>query len=134
LFLFLGSALTTFAQSPCYWQQHVDYTMTVDMNVTNYQYTGTQKLVYTNHSPDTLHQVFYHLYYNAFQPGSQMDVRSRTIADPDPRVGDRISKLDKDEIGYLKIENLKQDGHTLNGKTIGTIYQVELAQPLLPGE
>ncbi|MDP2058738.1 MAG: M1 family peptidase, partial [Flavobacteriaceae bacterium] len=69
-----------------YWQQHVNYTMDVDMNVKNYQYTGSQTLVYTNNSPDTLHQVFYHLYFNAFQPGSEMDVRSRTIRDADARV------------------------------------------------
>ncbi len=117
-----------------YWQQHVDYTMNVDMNVKNYRYTGTQKLVYTNNSPDTLHQLFYHLYFNAFQPGSEMDVRSRTIADPDRRVMDRISKLDKDKIGYLKIKNLKRDGHALEGKTIGTVYQVKLNKPLLPGQ
>ena len=53
-----------------YWQQHVDYTMEVDMNVKNFRYTGTQELVYTNNSPDTLHRVFYHLYFNAFQPGT----------------------------------------------------------------
>ena len=41
-----------------YWQQQVDYTMEVDMNVENYQYTGTQELVYTNNSPDTLNRVF----------------------------------------------------------------------------
>ncbi len=134
LFFFCGTLLS-FGQTPStYWQQHVDYTMNVKMNVKNYQYTGTQKLVYTNHSPDTLHQVFYHLYYNAFQPGSQMDVRSRTIADPDSRVRDRISKLSPSEIGYLKIENLKQDGTPLQGKTIGTIYQVKLVKPLLPGQ
>lgn len=122
-------------QSPTnYWQQHVDYKMTVDMNVKDYNYSGTQKLVYTNNSPDTLKQVFYHLYYNAFQPGSQMDVRSRTIADPDPRVTDRISKLKPNEIGFLKIENLKQDGQSIKGETIGTIYQVKLAKPLLPGQ
>ena len=57
-------------------------------------------MVYTNNSPDTLTKVFYHLYFNAFQPGSEMDVRSRTIKDPDGRVGDRISKLNEDEIGY----------------------------------
>lgn len=136
IFSFLFGTLSGFSQQniPNYWQQHVDYTMSVDMNVKNYHYDGKQKLVYTNNSPDTLHQIFYHLYYNAFQPGSQMDVRSRTIADPDSRVMDRISKLNHDEIGYLKIENLKQDGQTLEGKTIGTIYQVKLAKPLLPGE
>ena len=60
-----------------YWQQHVDYDVSVAMNVNNWQYQGVQKLVYTNKSPDTLTQVFYHMYFNAFQPGSEMDVRSR---------------------------------------------------------
>lgn len=46
------------AQDSSYWQQHVDYTMDVKMNVEDYNYTGTQKLVYTNNSPDTLDQVF----------------------------------------------------------------------------
>ena len=42
-----------------YWQQHVDYTMDVDMDVNTYQYTGTQELVYTNNSPDQLNRVYY---------------------------------------------------------------------------
>lgn len=133
--IFFFGTLSVVAQNKAnYWQQHVDYTMSVDMNVENYQYSGTQKLVYTNNSPDTLRQVFYHLYPNAFQPGSEMDVRSRTIVDPDSRVMDRISKLKPNEIGYLKIENLKQDGKKMDGETIGTIYQLKLAKPLLPGE
>ncbi len=69
-----------------YWQQHVDYTMDIDMDVHNYQYKGTQKLVYTNNSPDALYKVFYHLYFNAFQPGSEMDARLLTIVDPDRRM------------------------------------------------
>ncbi len=127
--------MAVFAQgNTSYWQQHVDYTMDVVMNVDNFQYSGSQKLVYTNNSPDTLHQVFYHLFYNAFQPGSEMDVRSRTIADPDARVRDRISKLSPQEIGYLKLKNIRQDGKKIEGKTVGTIYQLKLDQPLLPGQ
>lgn len=44
--------------NPGYWQQHVDYKMELDMNVENYQYSGTQELVYTNNSPDTLKKSF----------------------------------------------------------------------------
>ncbi|MCK5538854.1 MAG: hypothetical protein KAI79_18655, partial [Bacteroidales bacterium] len=69
-----------------YWQQHVDYTMDIDMNVENYQYTGKQQLVYTNNSPDNLDKVFYHLYFNAFQPNSEMDARLQTVKDPDHRM------------------------------------------------
>ena len=68
------------------------------MDVNTYQYKGKQTLVYTNNSPDVLNRVYYHLYFNAFQPGSEMAVRSRTIADPDRRVMDRIFKLKEDEI------------------------------------
>lgn len=130
---FLLFSTSLFAQYG-YWQQKADYVMEVDMDVNTHQYKGTQQLTYTNHSPDTLRQVFYHLYFNAFQPGSDMDVRSRTIADPDDRVADRISKLTPDQIGYLKVGTLTQNGVKVKHKTVGTILQVELAKPILPGQ
>jgi len=117
-----------------YWQQHVDYTMEIDMDVNSYQYQGKQTLVYTNNSPDVLTNVYYHLYFNAFQPGSEMDVRSLTIPDPDGRVADRISKLQPDEIGYIKVSSLTQDGISIKHETVGTILEVELAKPIQPGE
>lgn len=117
-----------------YWQQEVAYNMDIEMNVETNQFKGTQKLTYTNNSPDTLNQVFYHLYFNAFQPGSMMDVRSRSLPDPDPRVGRRIQKLSEDEIGYQKINSLKQDGKKADYKVEGTILEVTLPKPILPGK
>ena len=64
-----------------YWQQHVDYKMDVTVDVTSNTYSGTQKLIYTNNSPEALNVVFYHLYYNAFQPGSEMDIREKEARD-----------------------------------------------------
>lgn len=130
----LTSIWATAQNNTSYWQQKVDYKMDVDMNVKNYQYTGIQELVYTNNSPDTLNRVFYHLFFNAFQPGSEMDVRSLTIPDPDPRVGDRISKLSPEEQGFLKVNSLTQNDVKLNFKEVGTILEVELGKPILPGE
>ena len=130
----LTSIWATAQNNTSYWQQKVEYKMDVDMNVKNYQYTGIQELVYTNNSPDTLNRVFYHLYFNAFQPGSEMDVRSLTIQDPDPRVGDRISKLSPEEQGFLKVNSLTQNGAKLNFKEVGTILEVDLDKPILPGE
>lgn len=115
-----------------YWQQEVAYEMSIDMDVKTNRFTGTQKLHYTNNSPDTLKKVFYHLYFNAFQPNSMMDVRSRTIPDPDRRIGARILALADDEIGYQKIDKLTQDGVKLNYSVEGTILEVELAKPILP--
>jgi hypothetical protein len=117
-----------------YWQQQVDYKMVIDMDVNTFGYTGTQELTYTNNSLDTLSRVFYHLYFNAFQPGSEMDVRSRSIADPDSRVADRISKLTPEEIGFLNVSSLKQDGKNLAYKVSGTILEVDLNKPIKPGE
>jgi len=62
---------------PDRWQQRVKYVMNIDMNVQTNRFTGKQKLEYSNNSPDTLTRVFYHLYFNAFQPNSMMDTRSR---------------------------------------------------------
>ena len=60
-------SLSAIAQNnTSYWQQHVDYNMDIDMDVETFQYKGTQKLEYTNNSPDDLNRVFYHLYFNAF--------------------------------------------------------------------
>lgn len=114
------------------WQQRAEYAMEVDMNTENHRYTGNQSLKYYNNSPDTLHKVFYHLYFNAFQPNSAMDMRSRTIQDPDRRVGDRISKLGDDEIGYLRISNLKMNGKDQPNMEVGTILEVSLTDPIMP--
>jgi hypothetical protein len=114
------------------WQQRVEYAMNIKMNTETHRLNGDQKLVYYNNSPDTLTKVYYHLYFNAFQPGSMMDVRSRNLPDPDRRVMDRISKLKDDEIGFQHIQSLKQDGKPLSYKTDGTILEVTLVKPLLP--
>ncbi len=116
-----------------YWQQQVAYEMDVSMDVTTNRLTGTQTLEYQNNSPDTLSRVLYHLYFNAFQPGSMMDVRSRTIADPDRRVRDRILYLQEDEIGFQRIISLTQDGTEVAHTTEGTILEVTLTEPILPG-
>ena len=115
-----------------YWQQKADYKIAIDLDVETHQYKGVQELTYTNNSPDTLYRVFYHLYFNAFQPGSEMDVRSRNIEDSDKRVGDRISKLLPSEIGFIKPQRLTQDGVLLSFEIAGTILEVELNTPILP--
>jgi hypothetical protein len=63
-----------------------------------------------------------------------MDVRSRTIEDPDRRVKDRISKLKPNEIGFIKVNSLKQNGVVVNYHVAGTILEVELNSPIEPGE
>ena len=125
---------------PDRWQQHVNYDIKADMDVNTNLINGIQKLVYTNNSPDKLGKVYFHLYWNAFQPGSEMDVRSRELGkvlingrpDWDSRVTDRISKLAPNEIGYQKIKSLKLNGVEQPLKYHGTILEVDLTKPILP--
>lgn len=116
------------------WQQRVRYTMDVDLDVRDHNYRGAATLVYTNNSPDTLREVFFHMYFNAFRPGSEMDVRSRTIADPDDRVGGRIAELKPEEMGRIAIPAMEQDGRAMILTEMGTVLKASLARPLLPGK
>jgi hypothetical protein len=117
-----------------YWQQKVDYEMDIVFDHEKHQFSGEQNLVYTNNSPDTLNRIFFHLYFNAFQPGSSMDVRSRTVSDPDPRIKDRIQHLTDSEIGYHKIQSISQEGKPVSYTINGTVMSVELSTPILPNE
>lgn len=117
-----------------YWQQKVDYEMDIVFDHEKHQFSGEQNLVYTNNSPDTLNRIFFHLYFNAFQPGSSMDVRSRTVSDPDPRIKDRIQHLTDSEIGYHKIQSISQEGKPVSFNIDGTVMSVELSTPILPNE
>jgi hypothetical protein len=136
LFALVLSVAAT-AQNTHYWQQEANYTMDVTMDINTFQYQGTQQISYTNNSPDALNQVFYHLYFNAFQPGSEMDARLSNIADPDGRMMEdkksRISSLSPDEIGFLDVKNLLQNGKPVNFTVDGTVLQAILAEPIAPG-
>jgi Peptidase family M1 domain len=140
LLLMLQSITHTGFTQGGYWQQRVKYTMDIDMNVQTNRFTGRQQLDYTNHSPDTLRKVFYHLFWNAFQPNSMMDKRSASWGanvingkqDWDPRVMDRIQHLKPDEIGYQKIISLKMNGVSQHFQVEETILEVNLTKPILP--
>ncbi len=120
------------------WQQHVKYVIKADVDAEKNLIHGTQTLEYTNNSPEDLKKVFFNLYWNAFQPGSQMDVRSielgknliRNRPDWDGRVMDRISKLKPSEIGYNKVTSLKINGVEQPMNVVGTILEVKLLKPL----
>jgi hypothetical protein len=131
---------------PDRWQQRVKYVMNVDMNVETNRFTGKQRLEYSNNSPDTLKKVFYHLYWNAFQPNSMMDINSRRHGgivlgtdargnervDWDQRVRDRIQNLKPEEYGYQKILSLKMNGRPQHFRMEETILEVDLDKPILP--
>jgi hypothetical protein len=132
---FFSLALLSKAQPNVnYWQQAVDYKMSVELMPKDHSFKGAQTLTYYNNSPDTLKDLFYHLYFNAFQPNSMMDTRSRNIPDPDKRVGSRIEKLGEDEQGKQKVLSLTFNGTGCYFEYHQTLLKVILPSPILPGD
>ena len=116
------------------WQQAVSYDMQATLDTASHQYHGVAKVTYKNNSPETLDKVFWHLFFNAFQPGSMMDIRSRTIEDPDRRVGSRIVELPEDEWGWIHMEQVKAFGQDAEFEEDGTVLVVNLPKALRPGK
>ena len=117
-----------------YWQQQADYAMSIDVDVENFTYSGEQALIYTNNSPDTLQRVFYHLYYNAFKPGSGLEAASRNAYNDKRNMSKSLLSLEEDDWGDVNVLSLKQDGVLIKHVTKETILEVALAFPLLPGK
>lgn len=127
------------------WQQRIKYNINVNMNVVTNRFSGTEKIEYINNSPDTLSRIFFHVYWNAFQPNSSMDVRSRELGkiiftnrrgvevqDWDSRVKDRINNLKENEIGFQNIKSVKINGVEQQLRAYETILEVKLEKPILP--
>lgn len=110
-----------------YWQQDVHYMIEAAINDEKDEITGDEILVYTNNSPDVLSKVYFHLYQNAFQPGSYAHA---------------LSEVNHEESSFGKYEALKMgtlvDAFMANGektefKIDNTILMANLRTPLQPG-
>lgn len=115
------------------WQQEADYTMDIALDTATHSLEGHTTIAFTNHSPDALDRLHFHLFFNAFRPGSMMDVRSRTIADPDPRVGSRIAELPEDEWGESTVSSLTVNGQPVEVEHDGTLLSARLPRAIAPG-
>jgi hypothetical protein len=139
-------AISNFASAQAdRWQQHINYNIKAGLDVNTNIVKGTEDIVYDNNSTDTLRKVYFHLYWNAFQPNSVMDIRSRElgknmltsrrgdqIPDWDARVKDRIQNLKPEEIGYQRVSQVLIGGKAQKLVEHETILEVQLTQPILP--
>jgi len=142
--LIVLSSVQLFAQ-PERWQQQINYKIDAALDVQKNTIKGTEEILYTNNSTDTLRKVYFHMYWNAFQPNSNMDVRSRElgktilasrrgedIKDWDMRVRDRIQNLKPEEYGIQKVNTITINGKAQQLLEHETILEVVLTQPILP--
>ncbi len=133
LFSFLFAALS--AQQGPYYQQFAKYDMEIDVDAANFTYEGKQTITYTNNSPDELKEVYFHLYWNAFKPGSMMDQRVQAQgANGDSRLQkdgfSRLASIPEDQEGNQNIHWIKQNGKLLKFEIQETIMKVTLNTPI----
>lgn len=117
-----GTRTATGSPGEAYWQQRVGYDIEVTVEPRSRRLTGRETLAYTNGSPDTLAQAYFHLYQNLFRADA---VRTRPVP----------------LTGGLTLTSLSVDGTPLevdpadDSQTVerGTVLMVRLPRPLLPG-
>ena len=115
------------------WVQHARYAITATLDVATSRLTGQERVTYLNHSPDTLRQVAVYLRQNLFAPGSPR--RERV-----PLTGGVT--LTRVSAGGQALDTLIRGrrrgpgaGATPAGYRVnGTVMQIRLPRPLLPGD
>lgn len=105
-----------------YWQQDVHYVIHARIDDERDLVEGDLGLTYVNNSPDTLMHVFFHLYQEAYIPGSY-------------RRGERASRNDRDHpYAGTRIDSLLVEGIALRTEQDNTVLKAVLNEPLMPGE
>src|SRR5436190_24232617 len=87
-------SLTAFAQT--YFQQDVKYTIHVSLDDKKHELSGDETIIYTNNSPDTLTQLYFHLWANGYKDENTLLAR-QFFKNGDNRM---IKAADKD-FGYI---------------------------------
>jgi len=78
-----GTRTTSGLPGPHYWQNHADYIIHVRFDPSTRLVSGSESIVYTNSSPDTLRQLLFKLYPNLYKKGAarMMPVRPEDLTD-----------------------------------------------------
>jgi hypothetical protein len=134
LLLTLAAIAATFSVSAqnTYWQQHVKYNIDVQLNDTGKSVSGFETVVYTNHSPDALSFIWFHIWPNAYQ-NDQTALFRQLKSD-----AERKKKLEQYSYGWIKGLEFKVDGKKATTQPHSDprnidIIKVMLHEPLKPG-
>ena len=85
-----GTRTATGQPGPKYWQNRADYSIQVRFDPRTRLVSGTESIVYTNNSPDTLRQLLFKLYPNLYKKGAS---RLQSIRPDDVTDGVTVSGL-----------------------------------------
>ena len=105
-----------------YWQQDVYYDIKAQLNDQADIIEGVLSLEYTNNSPNNLEVLVFHLYQNAFEPGSYAS-----------EFHNRAAKSDTN-YQHIVVSDLTVNAQDVRFERDNTILTVRLNSELLPGE
>jgi len=131
LLAWLSFFLCTHSWSQSYWQQQVNYTISVSLDDKVHTLDGFEKIEYINHSPDTLHFIWFHLWPNAYK-NDQTAFSDQMLEKGDTR----FYFSAKEEKGYVNRLDFKVDNITAATEDHPQhidIVKVLLPSPLAPG-
>ncbi len=112
-----------------YWQQDVHYTIDATLDDSLNTITGnTYKLVYWNNSPNTLNELYFHLFQNSAQPGSYYEDLNKNN-----KIPIKYGKYEQDGLGTIT-EYIQVNGQPVRTVLDNTILKVFLNQPLQSGD
>lgn len=115
-----------------YWQQEVNYSIDVSLNDTEHTLDAFENIEYINHSPDTLHYIWFHLWPNAY--------KNDKTAYTDQSLENGNTKFyfsSKEEKGYINKLDFKVNNITATTEDHPQyidIVKLLLPAPLFPGQ
>jgi len=120
----------TFVHSQDYFQQKVDYDITVKLDDNNHTLSAFEKIIYTNNSPDELSFLWFHIWPNAYKNDSTAYAK---------QAGPNSKFANSDSLSRGFIDSLD---FSVNGKKVEWSYhpdwvdvvKLNLIEPLNPGE
>ncbi|MFQ6614662.1 MAG: M1 family metallopeptidase, partial [Fidelibacterota bacterium] len=119
------------AEKP-YFQQHVAYTIDVKLDDEAHTLTGFESLVYTNHSPDTLTFLWYHLWPNAYRNNESAFAKQKF-----EQGSTRFYFSDDKDRGYIDSLDFKVNDRSLDWEfhpDWNDVAKIHLPGPLAPGD
>jgi hypothetical protein len=129
---FIALFLGTYSFSQSYWQQEVNYTISVKLDDNKHTLSGLESFEYINNSPNSLDTIYIHIWPNAYRNG-------------ETALGKQLYKNNQTELqfgndenkGYIDSLDFKVNGEVVrweyDKKHIDICYLV-LNQPLAPGK
>ena len=120
------------ADAKNYFQQEVNYTITVELDDVHHTLRASETIVYKNNSPDKLNTLYFHLYPNAYKSEGSI------LGQEDHFYGnDRIANTEESERGSIDSLHFKVNGEDVNWELLTDtldICRIHLNKALAPND